>query len=69
MAAREVVVKKYVVRLSAAERAWLEALLDKGKSPAQRLTKASKGSRKAPIMTRPRERSFSPAPEAGLPVR
>ncbi len=40
MASRDVAVKKYVVRLSAAERASLEALLGKGKSPAQRLTKA-----------------------------
>ena len=40
MATREVAVKKYVVRLSAEERAELEALISKGKSPAQRLTKA-----------------------------
>src|SRR5882672_2336831 len=40
MAARAVAVKKYVVRLSAEERASLEALIGKGKSPAQRLTKA-----------------------------
>ena len=40
MAAREVSVKKYVVRLSADERERLEALIRKGKSPAQRLLKA-----------------------------
>jgi Homeodomain-like domain len=40
MAGRDVAVKKYVVRLSAEERAELEALISKGKSPAQRLTKA-----------------------------
>jgi Homeodomain-like domain len=40
MVARVVAVKKYVVRLSAEERAELEALIAKGKSPAQRLTKA-----------------------------
>jgi len=40
MAARENSVKKYVVRLSGEERERLEALLRKGKSPAQRLLKA-----------------------------
>jgi hypothetical protein len=40
MATRVVAVKKYVVRLSREERAALEALITKGKSPAQRLTKA-----------------------------
>src|SRR5271155_1167171 len=40
MAAREKVVKRYVVRLSAGERERLEALIRKGKSPAQRLLKA-----------------------------
>ena len=40
MAAKEVSVKKYVVRLSADERERLEALIGKGKSPAQRLLKA-----------------------------
>jgi len=40
MAARDVAVKKYVVRLSTEERAALEELIGKGKSPAQRLTKA-----------------------------
>jgi hypothetical protein len=40
MAARDVAVKKYVVCLSGEERAALEGLLCKGKSPAQRLTKA-----------------------------
>ena len=34
MARREKVVKRYVVRLSAEERAQLEALIRKGKSPA-----------------------------------
>jgi hypothetical protein len=40
MAAKEISVKKYVVRLSADEREQLEALIRKGKSPAQRLLKA-----------------------------
>ncbi len=40
MAAREVAVKRYVVRLSAEERARLEALRSKGKIPARRLMKA-----------------------------
>jgi hypothetical protein len=40
MAAREVAVKRYVVRLSADERERLEALRTKGKIPARRLTKA-----------------------------
>jgi hypothetical protein len=37
---KEISVKKYVVRLSAEERDRLEALLRKGKSPAQQLLKA-----------------------------
>ena len=40
MAAKEISVKKYVVRLSCEERERLEALLRKGKNPAQRLLKA-----------------------------
>jgi len=40
MAAKEISVKKYVVRLSAEERDELETLIRKGKSPAQRLLKA-----------------------------
>ena len=40
MAGKEISVKKYVVRLSAEERDRLEALLRKGKSPAQQLLKA-----------------------------
>ena len=40
MAGKEISVKKYVVRLSADERERLEALMRKGKSPAQRLVKA-----------------------------
>jgi transposase len=40
MATREKSVKRYVVRLSAEERGQLEALIRKGKSPAQRLLKA-----------------------------
>ena len=40
MAANEISVKRYVVRLSAEEREQLEALIRKGKSPAQRLLKA-----------------------------
>jgi len=40
MVAKEISVKRYVVRLSADEREQLEALIRKGKSPAQRLLKA-----------------------------
>jgi len=40
MAAKEISVKKYVVRLSGEERAQLETVLRKGKSPARRLVKA-----------------------------
>src|SRR5205085_10130178 len=40
MAGRDIAVKKYVVRLSAEEREQLQALLRKGKSPANRLLKA-----------------------------
>jgi hypothetical protein len=40
MAVENSAVKKYVVRLSADERAALEALIGKGKSPARRLLKA-----------------------------
>ena len=40
MAAKEISVKKYVVRLSGEERERLEALIRKGKSPARRLLKA-----------------------------
>jgi transposase len=40
MAAKEISVKKYVVRLSGEERERLEELIRKGKSPAQRLLKA-----------------------------
>src|SRR5215475_14340881 len=40
MAAKEISVKRYVVRLSAEERERLEKLIRKGKSPAQRLLKA-----------------------------
>ena len=40
MAAREISVKKYVVRLSGEEREQLETLIRKGKSPARRLLKA-----------------------------
>jgi hypothetical protein len=40
MAAKEISVKKYVVRLSGEERERVETLIRKGKSPAQRLLKA-----------------------------
>jgi hypothetical protein len=40
MHCKDVAVKKYVVRLSAEERHHLEQLIRKGRSPAQRLTKA-----------------------------
>ena len=40
MAAREILVKKYVVRLSGEERERLETLIRKGKSPARRGLKA-----------------------------
>jgi transposase len=40
MAAKDIAVKKYVVRLSGEEREQLQALIRKGKSPARRLLKA-----------------------------
>ena len=40
MAAKDIAVKKYVVRLGAEEREQLQALIGKGKSPAKRLLKA-----------------------------
>jgi hypothetical protein len=40
MAAKEISVKRYVVRLSGEERERLEGLIRKGKSPARRLLKA-----------------------------
>ena len=40
MAAKEISVKKYVVRLSAEERQQLEAMIRKGKGPARQLLKA-----------------------------
>jgi hypothetical protein len=40
MAAKEISVKKYVVRLSGDERAQLRGLIQKGKAPARRLLKA-----------------------------
>jgi hypothetical protein len=40
MAAKEIIVKKYVVRLSGEEREQLAALTRKGRGPAQRLMKA-----------------------------
>src|SRR5262249_17146635 len=40
MAAKEISVKTYVVRLSGAERERLKKLIRKGKSPARRLLKA-----------------------------
>jgi hypothetical protein len=40
MAVKEILVKKYVVRLSGEERERLEALIRKGKNSAQRLLKA-----------------------------
>ena len=40
MAAKEIVVKKYVVRLSCGERSLLETMIRKGSNPAQRLRKA-----------------------------
>jgi len=40
MAAKEILVKKYVVRLSDDEREQLAALIRKGSSPARRLLKA-----------------------------
>ena len=40
MAAREISVKKYVVRLSGEERERLETLIRKGKSPARRVLRA-----------------------------
>jgi hypothetical protein len=40
MAAKEISIKKYVIKLSEAERSQLQALISKGKSPAKRLLKA-----------------------------
>ena len=40
MVAREIAVKKYVVKLSAQERERLASLIHSGKHPAQKLTKA-----------------------------
>ena len=40
MAAKEIVAKKYVVRLSCGERSLLETMIRKGSNPAQRLRKA-----------------------------
>src|SRR4051794_33940401 len=40
MVAREIAVKKYLVKLSADEREQLESLIHGGKHPAQKLTKA-----------------------------
>ena len=40
MAAKDIAVKKYVVKLGEAERSRLQGLLNKGKSPAKRLLKA-----------------------------
>jgi hypothetical protein len=40
MAAKDIAVKRYLVRLSAEERKHLQALIGKGKSPAKRLLKA-----------------------------
>jgi hypothetical protein len=40
MAGKEILVKKYVVRLSAEERQQLEGLIRKGRGPARRLLKA-----------------------------
>ena len=50
MAAKEIVVKKYVVWLSCGERSLLETLIRKGSSPAHRLLKAR--SRAEPQATR-----------------
>ena len=41
MVGKEIAVKKYVVRLSAEERAQLDELIRKGKRSAQLLTKAA----------------------------
>jgi hypothetical protein len=40
MAAKDIAVKKYVVKLDEAERNFLQAVFNKGKSPAKRLLKA-----------------------------
>ena len=54
MAAKEISVKKYVVRLSREERERLETLIQKGKSPSKRLLKAR-------ILLKADVRSFSVA--------
>lgn len=50
MAAKEIRVRKYVVKLSEAERSHLQGLINKGKSPARRLLKA-RTSRPMPLST------------------
>ena len=40
MAVKEIAVKKYIVKLTEAEREYLQTLINKGKSPAKRLLKA-----------------------------
>ena len=40
MAAKDIGVKKYVIKLSEAERSRLQGVINKGKSPAKRLLKA-----------------------------
>src|SRR5215831_3125092 len=52
MAAKEISVKKYVVRLSGEERERLETLIRKGKSPARRVLKAR-------ILLRPMSRKLA----------
>ena len=54
MVGKEIAVKKYVVRLSAEERAQLNELISKGKRSAQLLTKAVLRRKYNPNSARPR---------------
>src|SRR5262249_40569222 len=73
MAAKEISVKKYVVRLSGEERERLETLLRKGKSPARRglkariLLKADVSEAGKGVERQPDHRSSGNQPIDGLP--
>src|SRR5215831_4731215 len=73
MGAKEISVKKYVVRLSGEERERLETLIRKGKSPARRvlkariLLKADVSRRWQRVERQPDHRSSGNQPIHGLP--
>ena len=67
MAAKEVAVKKYVVRLSADERAQLDDLIRKGKRSAQLLTKA-RILLKADVSERARAGATAGSPRRWIPA-